>query len=78
MMTDKFTLTLTYDRDEILANVQRIIDHGGDIYAARRFLDMMYPAWGCDLKTTCKVELMFRGEDDQFHSLFENKLAELG
>ena len=76
-MADKFTLTLEYDRDKILVDAQTIIDQGGDIYAARRFLDIMYPAWGCDLKTVCKVELMFRDGDDQFRPLFERKLAEL-
>ena len=76
-MTDKFTLNLTYDRDAILADVQKVIDLGGDIYAARRFLDQMYPAWHCDLKTVCKMELMFRTKTDMFYDLYSSKLTEL-
>lgn len=76
-MTDKFTLTLNYDRDEILATAKTMIEKGGDIFQTKDILDQFYPAWRMDTRTSCMVELMFRGEDDIFYELFTTKLAEL-
>lgn len=76
-MADKFTITRTYDRDEIMADVDKVIGMGGDIYAAKRFLDMMYTGWNFDQRTACMVELKFRDETDMFYSIFKDKLAEL-
>lgn len=76
-MTDKFTLNLEYDRDEILEWAQKCIDRGGDIFQTKDFLDGIFPAWRMDQRTSFTVELMFRGEDDIFYELFTTKLAEL-
>lgn len=74
---DKFTLTLTYDRDEILETAQKTKDKGGTLFQTRDLLDTFYPAWRLDTRTSIKVELMFRDENDCFHELFTRKLAEL-
>ncbi len=76
-MTDKFTITREYDRDQIMADVDRIIDMDGDIYAAKRFLDMMYTGWSFDIRTACMVELKFRDEEDELYFIFADRLAEL-
>ena len=76
-MTDKFTLTLEYDRDEILDWVKKCIAMGGDIYQTKNFLDQIFPAWARNLETSCRVELMFRDENDPLHELFAVKLAEI-
>lgn len=78
-MTDKFTINLEYDRDEILAAAKRFIDAGGTLQNAQQYFDMMYPAWDRDTRTSIVVELMFRseGEADVFHDLLTRKLAEL-
>lgn len=76
-MADMFTITREYDRDEIIADVQKIIDMDGDIYAAKRFLDWMYTGWDFDRRTSFMVELMFRDKNDIFYDLFAKKLAEL-
>ena len=76
-MTDKFTITREYDRDQIIADVERVIEMGGDIYAAKRFLDMMYTGWNFDQRTSCMVELMFRDENDILYGVFTEKLAEV-
>lgn len=77
MVDPKFTITLKYDRDEILDWVQKCIDMDGDIYAAKSFLDMLFPAWKLDQRTSCMVELMFRDGDDMFYDMFTKRLAEL-
>ena len=76
-MADKFTLNLTYDRDEILATARTMIEKGGDIFQTKGILDQFYPAWRMDQRTSCMVELLFRDKDDMFFDLFTEKLAEL-
>lgn len=76
-MADKFTITLTYSRKEILDYAQKAKDLGGELLATRCFLDQVYPAWRMDGRTSCMVELMFRDESDEFFSLYSEKLAEL-
>ncbi len=76
-MTDMFTITRTYDRNEIIADAQRTILLGGNLRSARNFLDTTYPAWSLDTRTSIMVELMFRGKDDVFYDLLTSKLAEL-
>ncbi len=76
-MTDNFTITRTYDRDEIIDWVKKCIAKGGDIFAAKRFLDDVFTGWNFDRRTSCMVELMFRDKDDMFYDLFTEKLAAL-
>lgn len=76
-MTDKFTLTLTYSRQEILDYAEKAKSIGGDLLSTRCFLDQVYPAWSMDMRTSCMVELMFRDSDDILYSIFQDKLAEL-
>ena len=76
-MTDKFTLTLTYNRQEILDWAEKGKARGGDLLQIRSFLDQMYPAWSIDVRTSCMVELMFRDESDYLFQIFTEKLAEL-
>ncbi len=76
-MTDMFKINLEYDRDEIIAWAQKAKDKGGELTAAKRFLDDIYPAWSLDLRTSIMVELMFRKEGDFLYDLFTHKLAEL-
>jgi hypothetical protein len=76
-MTDRFTLTLTYSRKEILSYAQRGKDMGGGLLQIREFLNQIYPAWSMDMRTSCMVELMFRDESDMFYSMYTEKLAEL-
>ena len=75
-MTDKFTITLDYDRDEIVNEAKKCIEMGGDIYKTKKFLDIIYPAWDKDQQTACTVELLFRDKDDVFFGVFTEKLAE--
>ncbi len=75
-MTDKFTLTLNYNRDEILDWAVKMKAKGGSLTQVRAFLDDIFPAWRMDTRTSCMVELMFRGPDDIFYDLFTEKLAE--
>lgn len=74
----KFTLILEYDRDEILATARKMIEKGGNIHQTKGLLDQFYPAWRMDQRTSCMVELLFRGPDDEFYRMFTEKLAELG
>lgn len=74
-MADKFTITLEYDRDEILALVDKAIGMGGSLNKTKDMLSLIYPAWDRDTVTSCKVELMFRGEGDVFYELFVDRLA---
>lgn len=76
-MADMFTITIEHDRDEIIKMAQSGKDQCGDLIAVKNMLDMIYPAWGCDTRTSIIVELMFRDEDDEFYSLYTQKLAEL-
>lgn len=76
-MADKFTLTLTYSRQEILDWAEKGKARGGDLLQIRSFLDQMYPAWSIDVRTSIMVELMFRDSDDCLHSLFTERLAKL-
>ncbi len=76
-MTDMFTITRTYDRDEIFADVQKVIDKGGQLFQARLFLDSIHSGWSRDERTLIMVELMFRGEGDILYDVFTRKLAEL-
>lgn len=75
---DKFTLTLTYDRDEIYAMVQKAKGMNATLSQTKDILDTFYPAWSRDPRTSITIELMFRGEDDEFHQLLTDMLAELG
>ena len=77
-MTDKFTINLEYDRDEIIDMAQKAMDKGAGLITTKDLLDQFYPAWFCDERTSLTVELMFRKNDnDFFKSLFARKLAEL-
>ncbi len=76
-MTDKFTLTLTYSRKEILEYAEKAKSIGGELLATRHFLDQVYPAWSMDMRTSCMVELMFRDCDDILYSMVADKLDEL-
>lgn len=76
-MTDMFTITREYDRDEILETAKTMIEKGGDIFQTKDILDQFFPAWRMDTRTSCMVELMFRDENDIFYELFTTKLAEL-
>lgn len=76
-MVDMFTITRTYDRDEIIIWVKKCIAIGGDIDAAKRFLDDVYTGWNFDQRTSFMVELMFRDKEDIFYDVLAEKLAEL-
>ena len=79
-MADKFTLTLTYDRDEIYEWARKVKDMGGDIYKVRSLLDQFYPAWCLDHMASLTVGLMFRDpndKDDWIGDFMRTKLSEL-
>ena len=76
-MADIFILTLEYDRDKIVADAQKVLDKGSNLYQARNFLEQFYPAWQLDARTSFLVELMYRDENDPLRPLFEKRLAEL-
>lgn len=78
-MTDMFTVTAEYDRDEIYADAKKFVDAGSTMPLARDYLNTMYPAWSLDKRTSIIVDLMFRseGDADMFHDLLTRKLAEL-
>lgn len=80
-MSDKFTLTFTYDRDEIYADVEKMLhmlnDDNSNMIGIKQYLDMMYVGWSRDLKTSITVELMLRSEDDPFYEVYKEKLNEI-
>lgn len=76
-MTDKFTIVLEYDRDEILSDVQKFVDADSTLPRARDYLNSIYPAWSRDMRTSIMVALMFRDANDSLRPLYETKLAEL-
>ena len=76
-MTNKFTVTLTHDRDEILADARKFVEADNTLPRCREYLNAMYPAWSINQRTSIMVELLFRGEDDLYHEIFTRKLAEL-
>lgn len=76
-MTDRFTITLTYSRKEILDYAEKGKALGGEIHQIRQFLDQIYPAWSMDARTSIMVSLMFLDETNEFFPLYTEKLAEL-
>jgi len=76
-MADKFTIHLEYDRDEILAFAEKCRTMSNNIPVVRGLIDMMYPAWDMDTRTSIMVELMYRKEGDMLYDIFVEHLAEL-
>lgn len=76
-MANKFTVSATYDRDEIIEWAKKCQDMGADLFKTRDVLTQLFPAWFLDTRMSLTVELMFRGEDDMFFEFMTAKLAEL-
>jgi len=76
-MANKFTITRTYDRDEIIDTVNKSIEQNGTYHQIKSLLDTLYTGWFFDIETACEVELILREKGDFIREFYQERLDEM-